>query len=236
MGTGMTSPLPQPQEQSGTVTVPPEGATNQQLIAALTAALVAGASLVLISKILSRFPGVGSLANRIVQDMGWGSLVQITSTELALLPRDLSPATQILHETALRNALLRAVYLINASQRLAPFYRDEAQLYQARAVEEQYRAAHEEAERKRNESAQQVAQEAAGYGVDKNGELLLGWYAVLDSRTSADCRWANGRNFNALIRPSIGYPGTVHLSCRCRAGKPHATRKRVERGTIPTHD
>lgn len=220
------------------MTQPPEGATEQELIAALAAALVAGAALASVAKILGRFTGIGSVAGQLIEQMGWEPLIQLTADEVALLPRDETPATRILHQNTMRNSILRAVYLINASRRLAPALtsNDSGRWAQATTIETRYRIAHEEAERKRNEAARQVAITASEYGVDARHELLLGWKAILDKRTSADCRWANGRNFNALVPPIIGYPGTVHLACRCKPVAPYPTRKRVERGTIPTHD
>jgi hypothetical protein len=44
---------------------------------------------------------------------------------------------------------------------------------------------------------------------------VLGWKAVNDSRTSAECKAADGKNFLASSPPAIGYPGTVHPHCRC---------------------
>src|SRR5262249_5804239 len=35
---------------------------------------------------------------------------------------------------------------------------------------------------------------------------LLGWHTVLDNHTSAECRAANGKNFNVDQMPLIGYP------------------------------
>lgn len=49
---------------------------------------------------------------------------------------------------------------------------------------------------------------------------LLGWYTVLDSHTSAECRAANRHNFYADQMPRIGYPGMVHPACRCLPGPP----------------
>lgn len=227
--------MTQPQQP---VTVPPEGSPESELLAALIAALIAGAAITVIASILSRFNGIGSIALRITQDMNWVSLARQTADEFALLPRDNAPATRVLHQMATQNAMQRAAYLINAARRLAPSYtkRDENARARARFIENRYRAAHEEAERKRSSSARQVAETASEFGINARGELLLGWEAVIDDRTSADCRWANGRNFDALDPPPIGYPGTVHLWCRCIAVAPYPTRKRVDRGKIPTHD
>jgi len=50
---------------------------------------------------------------------------------------------------------------------------------------------------------------------------LLGWYTVLDSRTSAECRAADHHNYRADRMPDIGWPGGgPHPNCRCFAGPP----------------
>jgi len=50
---------------------------------------------------------------------------------------------------------------------------------------------------------------------------VLGWYARMDSdKTTPECRAANGKNFSALKPPKIGWPGLVHVNCRCEPGKP----------------
>jgi hypothetical protein len=49
---------------------------------------------------------------------------------------------------------------------------------------------------------------------------LLGWNTVVDSHTTPDCLAADGRNFYADKMPRIGYPGTVHATCRCYPGQP----------------
>lgn len=50
---------------------------------------------------------------------------------------------------------------------------------------------------------------------------VLGWYAVSDPKTTAECRAANGKNFSALYPPAIGWPGVVHTNCRCYPGAPY---------------
>lgn len=217
---------------------PPEGASDELLLATLTAALVAGSALSVFERILSRFTGIGSAAAKVLQELGGETLLRSIANELAILGRDNTPAGKVLHGTVTRNAIRKAAYLVMAGRRLAPALtsRDQGRLEQARIVEQRYKEAHERAERLRSEAAFRIVEQIADRGTDRKGEILLGWKATLDSRTSADCRWANGRNFNALVPPVIGYPGTVHESCRCRAGAPYPTRKRVERGTIPAHD
>lgn len=62
---------------------------------------------------------------------------------------------------------------------------------------------------------------------------ILGWESVRDERTSPECRAAHGKNFFALRRPLIGWPGSVHPSCRCRPTKPFRTRRLVDGGLLP---
>jgi len=49
---------------------------------------------------------------------------------------------------------------------------------------------------------------------------LLSWNAVMDDRTSAECRAADRKNYRASVMPAIGWPGSVHPHCRCYAGPP----------------
>jgi len=82
------------------------------------------------------------------------------------------------------------------------------------ARERRYFSQHRDAIWQRAQAAQQVDMAAWSYGD------LLGWNTVLDARTSADCRAANGKNFYASSVPLIGYPGSVHPHCRCYPGPP----------------
>lgn len=231
-------PPEQPEEPTGPVEVPPPGSSDEELLKALVLALIAGASVEIITKILGRFAGLTeSTVTVIVQWLGWLSVFTSTADELALLPRDSSPATIVLHQQAVTNAFRRAAYLVNAARRMAPAVqsKDDAQLHIAQQREEQYRKAHESMERRRNEAARQVAETVAGMAPDANGEILLGWLSRNTKRTCATCRAAHRRNFNALRRPRIGYPGEVHDSCECKARAPWDTRKRVESSAVPDH-
>ena len=141
-----------------------------------------------------------------------------------------------------QNLMRRAAYLVSAARRLAAVAAStrvgrSQRLRDAVKAEKRYLRAHLEATRLRVRAAERVAKAAKENppreftigepGAPING--LLGWYAVLDSRTSPECRKANGRNFDPRQIPRIGYPGTVHPACRCKPGPPHATDKRVER-------
>lgn len=121
------------------------------------------------------------------------------------------------------NHARRAQFVIASVQRLA------ADLAQARAQgqpldqalltgitrERRYYAQHLEAVRGRATAAAQADMAWLEYGP------VLGWNAMMDSRTSAECRRAAGKNFLVAVMPSIGYPGMVHPHCRCWPGPPH---------------
>lgn len=113
--------------------------------------------------------------------------------------------------------LRRGAYLLNAARRLSAGLRD-GQLGSALATERTYLAQHRAAVDHRMLAAKQVAGQVLA-GVAQDG--MLGWYARMDERTSAECRAANGRNFNPAKIPVIGYPGAVHPACRCLPGPPH---------------
>lgn len=219
----------------GTIAVPPEGSSDRELITAVTAALIAGASAWMLARILGRFADLTSyIAREIIDTMGWNRLLlTATADEFALLPRHRTASVMVLRTVATQNAFRRATYLINATRRLAPAFRargEGADERRTRAIhaERRWWEAHRAAERKRNESGRRVAEAVARLDPGETKEVLLGWKATLDERTSRDCRAAHKRNFNALVPPPIGYPGTVHLFCRCLPVPPWPTRRRVE--------
>lgn len=80
--------------------------------------------------------------------------------------------------------------------------------------ERRFYAQHLIATWQRSGAGAQVDMEAMSRG------LLLGWHAVRDKNTSADCLAADGKNFYADHMPLIGYPGAVHPHCRCQPGAP----------------
>ena len=122
------------------------------------------------------------------------------------------------------NAVRRAQFVLSAARRITrelQLARAQGQplglaLREAISRERRYYAQHLQAIFQRMQAASQVDARAAEYGP------LLGWYAVKDRHTSAECLAANGKNFYVWSMPLIGYPGGVHPHCRCYPGKPHA--------------
>lgn len=109
----------------------------------------------------------------------------------------------------------RALYLIAAAERLMAGVED---IVQAKQLEQTYFRQHLYAEERRQRSAALVDR-TAELNDDRPGESnLSGWRAVLDRRTTPECRRAHGKNFRNDKMPAIGWPGAVHVRCRCSSG------------------
>ena len=121
-----------------------------------------------------------------------------------------------------QNVHRRSSYLVNAARRMSRAFID-GDFAGGYARETRYWDQHRHAAKNRMDSAQQVADQQARYS-----EVRLGWHAMMDERTSAECRAAHGRDFDPNRIPPIGYPGSVHPHCRCRAGAPWFSGRRVE--------
>lgn len=123
--------------------------------------------------------------------------------------------TQIVSDA---NNHYRAAFLVNSAWRVHLAPDPQAQL----AREQSFWNMHVQASNRRLYASQGVEEAQGQYGD------LLGWYATLDARTTPDCRAADGRNFRATDPPVIGYPGAVHLRCRCKPGRAHIDAKMVD--------
>lgn len=124
-------------------------------------------------------------------------------------------------ETDKLEGYFRANYVLAASRRLDDKFTRGIPRRIAMEQEKRYFEQHMESARNRRKAARAVDVAAGRYGA------TLGWHATLDLRTSPECRAANGKNFDATVRPPIGYPGSVHPSCRCRPGRPFNTKQTV---------
>lgn len=227
-----------PEEPTGDVTLPPNNAPDGEVLKALVLALISGAAVATVLAILGRFTGLSARITGIIYaTMGWDLLIRSTAQELSMIPRDGSPAARVLQQQATQNAFRRASYLVNASRRLAPAVvaGDQEMLAVAQRREAQFQLAQEAAERQRTSASAAIIRAIGGRQPDANGEILLGWRSRRTARTCATCLKAHGRNFNALVRPRIGYPGEVHPHCECTARAPWDTRRRVESTAIPLH-
>lgn len=105
---------------------------------------------------------------------------------------------------------LRGWFVVNGLKRIAKAEDKRAQLEK----EKLFFALHQKARQRREAAARMIDEAADVYGP------LLGWYAILDERTTADCRTRHGKNFRAKKKPRGGYPSQIHLNCRCSPGAP----------------
>jgi hypothetical protein len=110
-----------------------------------------------------------------------------------------------------KNRLYRAAYLLNAATRLASADDFKAALER----EKKLFAAHLEASKRRIEAAKKSQAAADRYGP------VLGWGGILDDRTTPDCRWLIGKNYQATKPPGGLHPGARHARCRCFPVPPH---------------
>lgn len=197
--------------------MPPKQKQKQQsdaeLIAIIAGALVVGASVQTTATTLSPLIGVPvpSLLPILLIAMS-----KPTTYGIATLPSATASS-----EASRLEATYRAQYVLAASRRVQAAVAAGVPREEALAREQRYFQQHLDAVRNRRDAAAQVDKAAKRYGSN------LGWYAVLDNRTSKECREAHGRNFDITRIPAIGYPGSVHPHCRCRAGKAFVTSKTV---------
>lgn len=126
------------------------------------------------------------------------------------------------HQQARREASYRAAFVLNSSRRIQRQIDANRNPLEAVDSERRYWKMHLQAQKGREAAAEQVDRIATLWGD------LLGWYAERDERTTPECQAANGKNFRASEVPLIGYPGTVHPNCRCKAGPPHAGAQMVD--------
>lgn len=115
----------------------------------------------------------------------------------------------------------RAAYVLAASRRWHEGLKNGVSEEVLKEREDRFFKQHLEAQANRRVASAAVDKMARKYGA------TLGWYAVLDTKTSPECKAAHGKNFDIGKRPVIGYPGSVHPHCRCKPGKAFATNQTV---------
>lgn len=221
----MTTPAPQqqqqqkppPQQPPPPATIPPQTLAAMVLpLAGLLLTAVSAAAVIAALKLRFRLAVLTALF--------WLAMFLILSRIVLAQPPPVTgtvgPASE---QTSRLNAARRAQFVISATMRvlramLAARAHGEnvirAGLNQVER-ERRYYELHLQAMWNRAVAAAKVDMAVLEYGP------LLGWAAVLDSRTSPECRAANGKNFYASAMPFIGYPGAVHPHCRCYATSPH---------------
>src|SRR5512139_350090 len=170
--------------------------TDEQKVMAIAAALAVGANRDDTANGLAKPLELSVLAIGIAILIGQSK--PVTYPEAPLAAHDSATATSQGLE-----GFFRAAYILNAAKRiergLAKGTPRDVLIRQERIYFQQ----HLDAVKKRRSAAVAVDRAAITYGPK------LGWYAKLDSRTTAECRAAHGKNFTVGVRPAIGYPGSV---------------------------
>lgn len=194
----------QPQQQ--------QGLTDAQKIALIAGAIAVGASAQKTAETLTAPLGIPVKVLLIALLLGTSKSINYGVLTL--------PSATASKEASDLEPQFRAQYILAAANRLE-VARKAGRLDEAKKAEQRYFNQHIEAVANRKQSANAVDKASVRYGD------TLGWYAVLDSRTSPECKEANGKNFSASRMPAIGYPGAVHPNCRCKPGRKHATSQTV---------
>jgi hypothetical protein len=209
----------------------PEGgvrlpAKTQQQQQQSNAALVAAATVILGAALMPSFalPALADLLG-----IMRGDILGLTALRIALSLLEEYPAPAMegigAAQTAIirENELRRSAYTVTASSRLRLALADARAHGQdmpeaertVREVERRYFQQHVQATAQRMHAATNIDDLALRYGP------VLGWYAAKDRKVTAECKDADGKNFSALSPPAIGWPGIVHVNCRCQPGRPH---------------
>lgn len=230
----MTQPAPPRQ--------PPQPPMTEAALVATAAALLAGvpaANVAAIAELLTAaarlYPGTPRPQRVTRQAAEYAARIVTSTPPVSTLP--IGPATRAMQRL---NVLRRAQYLLNAARRLTHTILANPTpqgVTGAVAKEQRYYAQHVHASNNRTQAAALADSTAQQHGkpdptTGKPG-VLLGWHAVMDDRTSTECRAAHGKNWLITAIPKIGLPGTVHPHCRCKPGPPWPTRKLVDGGQLP---
>lgn len=154
--------------------------------------------------------------------LAWKALTAVLAFVMAHPPVVTGVVGAASAQTSRMNAARRAQYVLAATRRVTAAARDarakgepmmdaiKAQI----AREQRYYSQHQAAMWNRASAAGKTDMAALEHG------NLLGWLAKHDAHTSAECKAASGKNFYASAMPDIGFPGSVHPSCRCEPVAP----------------
>jgi len=208
----VTTPAPQQQQP------PPSGLDDPALDVAVAAALVAagGAGVTV----------AGTIAALRTRFLLTTAAVTALHAVLGFVMQHPPPVTGVIgpasEQVARLNTARRTQFVLAASKRVMGAVRDARSVNKpaAGAVagqvarEQKFYHLHQQAMWQRAAAAGKTDMAALEHGT------LLGWLAVMDSRTSSACRAASGKNFYATRMPAIGFPGAVHPSCRCQPVAP----------------
>lgn len=191
------------------------------IAALLLVALAGGASAAVKASAISKIVALLVKAGLSARAGQIAATVVVTRPVLAA-PRRIATAVDVV---AQQDAMYRAAFAVNSAKRAQVALSRGSSPAEVQAMERRFFLQHMQARAQRMVAAKNVDKMAKKHG------NLVGWYTVIDGKTSPECKAANGTNFEADDRPAIGYPGAVHPECRCYAGKPHPGGKSTDAAT-----
>jgi hypothetical protein len=211
----MTTPAPPPQQVPPGQQPPPQSDAVQDAAMVLLISellLTAASAAMLIGAVRVRFAMSSALLS------GLHGSATIAMEHPPPVTGVIGPASA---QTSRQNLARRAQFVLSAGKRLAGDVRQAraqgkpvgAALLDGLARERRYYSQHIAAMWNRATAAGKTDMAAAEHG------RLLGWYTVLDGKTSAECKAADRHNYYADRMPDIGWPGGgPHPNCRCFPG------------------
>lgn len=193
-----------------------------QAVAQVSSALNGALSPVLMLDSLLKLLPLFNLTAAVIEQYGTPALALALQESERYIPPRQQALSYAQRETLELNRERQAGYIVNATRRIAEELEKaaangmspEVALAEARARENRYMNMHAQASAQRVLAASNIDALASSYG------NVLGWYSVEDAKTTPECAEANGKNFRVDDPPEIGYPGIVHMQCRCRPGPP----------------
>lgn len=238
----MTAPAPvqQPPPPAAPAQPPPpeQPMSDAAIVAALAALLVSAAAAAVTSTLVA---AIVALLVRPPERRGEVRVTRTAATAVARLvlqqrDRQVEPLGMAGRRMQRLNVQRRAQFLLAAARRVTRQIgtgRTREALVKALSAEQRFWRQHQEATAKRAQAAASTDSAIERHGVQTTSGTVLGWSAVNDDRTSAECRAAHGKNWVLQRPPQIGIPGTVHVHCRCKPVKPWPTKRLVGGGQLP---
>lgn len=214
-------------DDTSTATDP--AATDQQPSPNTTSDFSQDATVLAVLAVLVAGPPIAKAVAKIVDETGEGAVEVLSLLKVIGYTASGTPLPGKLNTAAkaarLQNLRYRAAFFVNALKRLS---NTDGDLKPALAQEKKWFAAHKKASAKRVASAKVSDHLSNMYNTP-----LLGWYATLDSRTTPDCAFLDGNNYEALHPPGDLHPGARHPRCRCVSGPPFMEARTITDDDMP---
>lgn len=200
---------PQQIDVSDVSTPPTDDETVQHIVEILIAGYTLEKTIKLLAKLLSPF---GITAAAIRPALSLAHTAHMPNARLKA--HGLAEGSSLTTQARYNDLYYRAAYILNASRRIQADLKQGKPLRVALSDESLHYRQHEQARRGRLDAAARVTKAAKMFGP------LLGWYLNPLLNNEAECIAANGHNFYAHEGTVIGFPGSVHPHCGCKAGPP----------------